>query len=439
MLASKACFRLVLLFSLSLTLASASHADAPLAVPVSGAPFQGELMACDAQWLLTFRLPHLQRAVSTADLVYWGEPTEQGRAEGLVLADGSLLVANVVAADKKGVSAVSLTFGTLHLPRSAVAGVVFRWPSNRPDRDKLYDAIALSPFPLGERQLNTISPLPLGEGQGVRAAMDRLLLDNGDELTGSLLSIADGTVTFQTDVGPVPIKADRINAIIFNSARNRQEPAALRAWLGFRDGSRLLATQLLIAGQSLTLTAAGQKLTTAPSSVVFLQPLGGHTVYLSDLAPTEYRQTPYLDLQWPYRNDRNVTGELLRCGKRLFLKGLGVHSAARLVYDIGAGQGGRNISPLPLGEGQGVRAVGFKRFEADLGIDDSTAGQGSVQFRVLVDGQEKYRSPIVRGGNPSLPISVDVTGGKKLELIVDYADRADVQDHADWLNARLIE
>jgi endo-alpha-N-acetylgalactosaminidase len=56
---------------------------------------------------------------------------------------------------------------------------------------------------------------------------------------------------------------------------------------------------------------------------------------------------------------------------------------------------------------------------------------------VLVDGQEKFASPILRGGNPPLPVSVDVTDAKKIELIVDYADRADVLGHADWLNARL--
>jgi hypothetical protein len=87
-----------------------------------------------------------------------------------------------------------------------------------------------------------------------------------------------------------------------------------------------------------------------------------------------------------------------------------------------------------------VRAAGApKRFQADLGIDDSTNGQGSVQFRVLVDGEEKFVSPIVRGGKPPVPVSIDITGAKTLELVVDYADRADVLDHADWLNARLTE
>jgi hypothetical protein len=79
----------------------------------------------------------------------------------------------------------------------------------------------------------------------------------------------------------------------------------------------------------------------------------------------------------------------------------------------------------------------FRRFQSLIGIDDSTAGRGSVIFRVLVDGQERFASPILRGGDAPLPVSVDLRGAKKLELLVDYADRADVLDHADWLDARL--
>ena len=96
----------------------------------------------------------------------------------------------------------------------------------------------------------------------------------------------------------------------------------------------MLADRLVIEGESVTLTAAGQTWKTARERLAFLQPLGGRAVYLSDVKPADYRQTPFLDLPWPLRDDRNVTGGMLRCHGRLWLKGLGVHSAARLVYAI---------------------------------------------------------------------------------------------------------
>ena len=60
---------------------------------------------------------------------------------------------------------------------------------------------------------------------------------------------------------------------------------------------------------------------------------------------------------------------------------------------------------------------------------------------VLRDGQwqEAYKSTIVRGGDVPLPVSVDVSGAQGLTLTVDYADRGDELDHADWLEARLVK
>jgi hypothetical protein len=94
-----------------------------------------------------------------------------------------------------------------------------------------------------------------------------------------------------------------------------------------------------------------------------------------------------------------------------------MHSAARLSYDL---------------------PPGVVRFQAEAAIDDAAEGQGSVRFRVFVDGSEKFASPTVRGGGVPVPIDVDISGGKRLDLVVDFADRADVRDYADWLDARVI-
>ena len=444
----------ILHFALATFLTATLSAAPPLVVPATGEPFHAELAALDADWQITFRDGSRYGVLPAADLVCWGQCPEQGRAGALVLADGGLLTADIVAADRQRLVANSDLFGTLEFPLPSLAGAVFHSSSDPTDRDRLLDRIVrFSPLPLGEgpgvRAANQKSP-PLSprDEPGVRAtdSSDRLLLENGDELTGRLVRIADRVINFETDVGPIDLKTDRVTAIIFGHASkpnptNVETP--LRAWVGLSDGSRLLATRVLVEGDSLKLTAADQPLAASRQHLVFLQPLGGRCTYLSDLQPTEYHQTPYLDLPWPYQADRNVTGGLLRSHGRLYLKGLGVHSTARLVY---------SISPLPLGEGPGVRAAGqetsppplrdepgvrAKQFGAQLAIDDSTDGGGSVRFHVLVDGQERYASPILRGGDPPVPISVDISAGRLLELIVDYADRADVLDHANWLDARL--
>ncbi|MCE5267358.1 MAG: NPCBM/NEW2 domain-containing protein [Planctomycetaceae bacterium] len=453
-----------------LFISSTTLGDSGLAVPINGEPFRADIAAVAATWQITFG-PQEKRTIAAGDLVRWGRCAEQGRGGTLVLADGSLIAGELFAADQERVTIDSDVFGRVKIPVEAMAGVVFRPPTDPQRRDMLVD--------------NIVKPALAGKGQGVRAAAtsDCIILLNGDELTGLLTGIADETVRLRTHAEPIEIKTDRITAISFNPslrisntkprslAAPGDETAAatadrglMRAWAGLGDGSRLLATRLIIDDDRMTITAAGQSFVASRRDLVFLQPLGGRVVYLSDLKPIEYQQTPFVALAWPYRTDRNVTGSHLRAGGRLYLKGLGVHSAARLVYKVsprplgksapvtaaeiqssagplvGQGPGVRAApaSPRPLGEGQGVRALGAaRRFDALVAIDDSTAGGGSVRFRVLVDGREKFTSPIVRGGDPPVPVSVDITGAKRLELVVDYADSADVLDHADWLDARI--
>jgi hypothetical protein len=247
-------------------------------------------------------------------------------------------------------------------------------------------------------------------------------------------------------VGPLTVHTDRVAALVFSPALHRKvDEQGLRTWVGLSDGSRLMAEKLVVDGGAAQITTlGGQTWKAAPKDIFWLQPLGGRAVYLSQLRAAEYRHVPYLGLAWPYQTDRNVTGGWLRANGRLYPFGLGVHSAAHLVYELP----GANESPLsPLGRGAGGEGKPslsdpsnnpYKRFQAELAIDDSTAGGGSVRFLVIVDGRGKYASDTIRGGMPLVPVSVDIEGAKRLELVVDFADRADVLDHADWLNARLI-
>ena len=79
----------------------------------------------------------------------------------------------------------------------------------------------------------------------------------------------------------------------------------------------------------------------------------------------------------------------------------------------------------------------------DFTIDDAAEGRGSVTFGVYVlrDGKlsEAYKSDIVRGGEAPQRVSVDVAGAQGMTLVVDYAERGDEMDRADWLDARLVK
>jgi hypothetical protein len=61
-------------------------------------------------------------------------------------------------------------------------------------------------------------------------------------------------------------------------------------------------------------------------------------------------------------------------------------------------------------------------------------------FQYDASGQWRsvWESPIVRGGDPPLPVSADIRDARALALIVEFADRGDVQDDANWLNPCLL-
>jgi len=176
------------------------------------------------------------------------------------------------------------------------------------------------------------------------------------------------------------------------------------------DGLRIEAADgLALAGGSV-------------NDLALLQSLGGRFTYLSDLEPQGYRHVPYLSIEWPNARDRNVVGEPLSVGGKRYLKGIGMHSAARLTYRLDGN---------------------YRRFDAAVAIDDSAGNRGSVTFGVYVlrEGawKQAFTSGMVRGGEAPRLVSIDVAGAQGLTLTVDYADRGDELDRANWLDARLIK
>jgi hypothetical protein len=254
---------------------------------------------------------------------------------------------------------------------------------------------------------------------------DRVLLDNGDELGGTISSLDANKLRLESDVGAVDLEIAKVGAVIFNPILvDKPKLDGLRMLVGFREGSRVTAIALSADKSAARLKLAGGVELSAPTdAIVALQPLGGRVEYLSDRKPDSYRHIPFLQLAWPYAVDHSVAGALLRAGGKLYVKGLGMHSPSRITYDL---------------DGP------YKRFDAEAAIDAEAGSRGSVVFRVFTDdggGQwkERAKSEIIRGGQPPVPISVDLAGAKRISLLVDFADRGDEQDHADWLNARLVK
>ena len=404
---------------LVLLAAPATMAQVPpapaLAVPLDGEPFPARVERIDDDWTIQFQTADAPRAVAARDLQRWGQYADTFRLTQIVLADGSLLVAQLAQIAEDKLTVDGELCGRLEIPLARARGLIVDPPPSPTDRDRLLEQIAAA--------------------QGVE---DQLLLKNGDVLRGVLKTVqARGgpaepgplVVTFAVEGRDFQVPENKTLAIVFNPALT--EPTAKPAFsclAGFRDGSLLNVAQVSSVGAFQRLTLAGAvTLELDPEflrlDLVLLQPISDRVAYLSDLTPLGYKHIPYLETTWPLGRDRSVTGDRLRHGGRTYAKGLGMHSASRAAY--------RWDAP-------------WRRFEAELALDDSAGRRGSVVFRVFLgDEADKwkraYESPVVRGGDPAVPISVELGNSQAIALIIDFADDGDVLDRAAWLNARLIK
>ncbi|RMF82449.1 MAG: hypothetical protein D6744_06075 [Planctomycetota bacterium] len=59
-------------------------------------------------------------------------------------------------------------------------------------------------------------------------------------------------------------------------------------------------------------------------------------------------------------------------------------------------------------------------------------------MKVVGDGQVLWESPSVRGNQPPQELLVDVTGVRRLTLVVDYGADLDLSDHVIWALPRVM-
>ncbi|MEV0927976.1 sigma-70 family RNA polymerase sigma factor [Streptomyces spongiicola] len=78
-------------------------------------------------------------------------------------------------------------------------------------------------------------------------------------------------------------------------------------------------------------------------------------------------------------------------------------------------------------------------YDALVGVDDMTLGLGTVRFSVYADGVRRWRSPLLRGGAPAVPVSVGLTGSETLRLVVAPHGVRPLAATAvaDWARARI--
>lgn len=115
--------------------------------------------------------------------------------------------------------------------------------------------------------------------------------------------------------------------------------------------------------------------------------------------------------------DTSVDGRPLTIAGKTFERGLGTHAESVLYVEL---------------------EKNAMRFTAEVGLDDEQENpKASVEFQVVGDGQVLWSSGVMKSGDSSKPVSVDLRGVKLLVLYVGSAGDGIDFDHADWAMARI--
>ncbi|WP_030850498.1 sigma-70 family RNA polymerase sigma factor [Streptomyces sp. NRRL S-475] len=75
-------------------------------------------------------------------------------------------------------------------------------------------------------------------------------------------------------------------------------------------------------------------------------------------------------------------------------------------------------------------------YDALVGVDDMTLRLGKVYFSVYADGARLWRSPLVEGGDPAVPVHVNLTGRSTVRLVVEPRSALDNLMPVDWAQSR---
>ncbi|MFD5839635.1 sigma-70 family RNA polymerase sigma factor [Streptomyces collinus] len=75
-------------------------------------------------------------------------------------------------------------------------------------------------------------------------------------------------------------------------------------------------------------------------------------------------------------------------------------------------------------------------YDALVGVDDMTLRLGKVYFSVYADGVRLWRSPLVEGGDPAVPVHVNLAGRSTVRLVVEPRSALDNLMPVDWAESR---
>lgn len=379
-----------------------STSPAVVVYPVDGAPFAGTLQTLDPQ-ALTVQRDGRELAIELAQL----RALAGSAADARPASNSWLILSN---GDRVPLTPHGMTDDHL----------LCRWRSgsDRPDwsvpLERVTGAI-LRPLSgdVGDSLLRELSFR--------RFDADVLVLNDRTRVAGELQSVTPQGMQLQTPVGPVDVDAERVHGLALNSALVELPAAGGSAVLIELSGGAWLTLEELsidAAGVLLGRTDFGATLQASAQDLVRATFFHASVADLTRRSPAAIETVPYVTRSLPPLINRNVRGGFLRLDGREYARGIGMTSGTRMTFDLEEAD---------------------RRFQALVGLDDEAGAGGSAVFVVELDGRPIFTSDRLTGRDPPVMIGpLDLAGGRRLTLAVEFAEFGNILDLADWCDPVLL-
>ena len=224
-------------------------AEPSSAILIGDSPRPAELLSVTEKGIVQLRVEGQTREVPLASLIGWGAFRSPVASPQIVLADGGLLVADVLGLKDDLLKVDAPVAGAGGIAIERVAGILYHPPGDTLRRDRLAEQ-------LSARNGDT----------------DRLILENGDELDGTILALTESSLELRRPGGAINVPLERVAALRFNPQLvERPKPRGSRVLVGLSDGSRLVASPLSLNESEAALDAGDDLVWRVPRSEVASQ------------------------------------------------------------------------------------------------------------------------------------------------------------------------
>ncbi len=258
---------------------------------------------------------------------------------------------------------------------------------------------------------------------------DLLVTRKGDSIDyheGVLRDVTDKVVNFDLDGDILPIKLSKVHGLVHHHPAGRKLSEAI-CTLTDQAGSQWIVSTLKLGGSELQWTTrAGLEVARPLDAVERIDFSRGKIVHLGDLEPESALWTPYFGTKkklpsmesfYAPRRNRGLEPDGLRLGGKQYQKGLALHGHTKMVYRL---------------------PEGFRRLKATVGMDDRVRPRGNA--RLVVSGDERVLlETTVTGTDPPKEVDLDITGVRRLSILVDFGEDLGVADHLDLCEARIVK